>query len=245
MTNHSASQQQTPILAWLDAPCEIINHLHQKHASALGSSNRRSALALGITGPVGSGKSTLAARLAQLTPSVVLSTDDYLPDYETLDPSAYDNPSHADLDLLHNHIEQLALGKRIDKPIWSFQTHSRVGYERLSVHSHQSQVDSTPVAQVPCPLLIVEGIFALHETLGASLDCAIYVDAPPQDRWRRWKQMTLANERGWSIEQAHDFFQQYADPAFHARAPQYRQRACCIVTNPHRNHEGSSHSVDR
>jgi uridine kinase len=172
---------------------------------------------IGITGPVGSGKSTLAAGLA-VRGGLVVSTDNYLPDYERVPFQERDEPRHADLSLLATHVAELRLGREVEIPKWSFQSHRR----------ESSQVMG-PVS--PDNAVIVEGIHALHAPVRSHLDIAVYVDAAPEVRWRRWERLELSGERGWGVEHARDHFERVAEPAFARHAAAYRAAADVLVQN--------------
>lgn len=172
---------------------------------------------VGITGPVGSGKSYLAKLLSPC----VLSTDDYLPDYDRVAYEDRDDPRLADHPRLIEDLASLRDGRVTRVPSWSFQTHSRIGEREV-----------TP----PEPtggLIVVEGIHALHDTLLASVDIAVFVEAASDVRWQRWEYLEATGQRGWGVEVARQFFHGVAEPTFSRYEQTYRARAHLIVTNHH------------
>jgi len=173
----------------------------------------------GITGAPGAGKSSVARALAERHPgSVVISTDRYLPDYDGLPPEEYDRPERADLGLLRQNIADLRARRATDLPVWSFETHARVGFERTDPPGHDG-------------LLIIEGIHALAAPVRGLLGVLVFVDAPLETRARRVVARERAGERGWSPEDAEAFLRDIADPTFAAMAGEYRAAADVIVWN--------------
>lgn len=195
------------LASWDDAPARVAERV-----AARGISRP----IIGVSGPVGAGKSTLAARLAEALGGVVIATDDYLPDYHTLAERERDDPQHADLAALAAHLEDLRAGRAAEIPQWCFQTHRRNGSRSVG-----------PAACVLC-----EGIHALHETVRARLDIAVFVEAPATDRWSRWERLERSGARGWGVEKARGYFERVAEPTFARYAASYRALADVIVSNP-------------
>ena len=166
---------------------------------------------VGITGPVGSGKSHLASLL---TPCV-LSSDDYLPDYEHIPEEHRDLPELADYRSLGEDLAHLRRGVARDIPVWSFQTHRRESSRRVDPH----------------PLIVCEGIHALHDLVSPSVDLRIFVEAPATVRWSRWEHLERTGVRGWGVEKARNFFHAVADPTFDRYAARYRAMAHLVVVN--------------
>jgi uridine kinase len=127
-------------------------------------------LIVGIGGCSGSGKTTLARELTQQLTATLLPLDFYYRDLSHLSPEDraqqnFDHPDSIESDLLTHHIQTLAEGRPIARPIYDFANHTRV----------VDKIESIPPARV----LIVEGILALHyESLRQLYDFSIYVNAP-------------------------------------------------------------------
>lgn len=136
----------------------------------------RAVVIVGITGPVGAGKTTLARALS----SCILSTDHYLPDYERVAYEERDLPESADLPRLAADLEMLRANRAASIPRWSFHTHRREGYEVIE----------------PAPLVVCEGIHALHGLVRPHLDVKVFVEAKRDTRWARWEAIELAGQRG-------------------------------------------------
>lgn len=175
---------------------------------------------IAITGPPGAGKSTLAALLADRLGGLVVSTDDYLPDYDTLPVAERDLPEHADLPLLARQLDRLRAGESVEMPVWSFHEHRRTG-RRL--------------VEAPAGPIVCEGLFALHESITHAVDLAVYVDAGPDTRWARWEAIERRGERGMGVEAARRFFDEVADPTFARSARACRATADIVVHNDHEN----------
>lgn len=192
---------------WPEAAAVLRDHIDR---ISRGSADQRPVV-VGITGPVGSGKTTLARQIG----GVLLSTDHYLPEYHTLPEAERDEPRHAALDLLAEHLASLRQLAGVDRPEWCFQTHRRVGTYRIE----------------PGPLVVCEGIFALRREVRHLLDVAVYVDAPAEVRWSRWERIEASGERGWGVERAKRYFATVAEPTFARYAETYRASADVIVLN--------------
>jgi uridine kinase len=127
-------------------------------------------LILGIAGCSGSGKTTLARELTGQLAATLLPLDFYYNCLSHLPPDEralqnFDHPDSLEHSLLATHIEELAAGRSIRRPIYDFTTHTRVK-------------DRTEIIE-PARVLIVEGILALHyPELRGLYDFSIYVNAP-------------------------------------------------------------------
>lgn len=134
---------------------------------------------VGLAGQSGSGKSTLAKRLAARLGGHTLSMEIYSAEanHLPLEERAkrnYDEPEAIDVDLLESHIRKYAAGHAIEAPIYDFAQHLRVSNR----HEHISAK----------PLLIVEGILALHfPQLRPYFDLSFYLEAPEEVCFHRRK----------------------------------------------------------
>jgi uridine kinase len=134
---------------------------------------------VGLAGPSGSGKSTAARRVASRLNGHVISMEIYSADanrlpFEEREKLNYDAPSAIDVALLECHIRKYAAGHPIDAPIYDFAQHLRLPDRREHIP--------------PKPLLIVEGILALHfAELRPHYDLSIYLDAPEEICFHRRK----------------------------------------------------------
>ena len=187
---------------------DVVGNKTPIHATHCGVTER---VVIGITGPVGAGKSTLAAQLS----SCVIATDHYFPNYDVTPEHLRDVPEYSDLPRLASDLAALRRGEDVTIPVWSFVSHSREGYQRVQ----------------GAPIVVCEGIHALHEIPRAHLDISIYVDAPSTVRWSRWEALELSGVRQLGVEQARAFFHEFAEPIFGRFAGGYKSAARFVVVN--------------
>jgi uridine kinase len=146
---------------------------------------------VGLGGPSGSGKSTIAQRVASRLNGHVISMEVYSREMNHLPledraKQNYDAPSAIDVPLLESHIRAYAAGKPIEAPIYDFAQHLRVSGRREHIAAK--------------PLLIVEGILALHfPQLRPHFDLSIYLDAPEEVCFHRRKVRDIT-ERQRSVD---------------------------------------------
>lgn len=173
-----------------------------------------------VAGPVGSGKSTLARRLIDHAGGVLLSTDDYLPDYSSTKEHLRDEPESSHLDELAGHVEQMARGEPTHIPTWSFHEHRRIGSRMVQ----RGAIDR---------IIVIEGIHALHSTLARISSIGVFVDATRATRWARWEAIESSGQRGWGVEKARAYFDSVAEPTFEKYRSGYTAEADYVVMNNH------------
>jgi uridine kinase len=138
-----------------------------------------SVFVLGLAGASGSGKSTVAKRVGARLGGHVISMETYAVavNHLSFDERAkqdYDAPEATDVKLLENHISKYAAGHAIEAPIYDFGQHLRIRDRTTHVE--------------PKPLLIVEGILALHyPELRPHYSLSIYLEAPDDVCFHRRK----------------------------------------------------------
>ena len=122
---------------------------------------------IGIAGPSGAGKSYLSRHLGQELEATYLHLDSYYSDLPHMSivqraHQNFDSPDSLDAALLIEHVQQLASGESIEKPVYDFTTHSR--------KSEAERVD-------PRPFIIIEGLFTLYwEEIRKLSGTKVYVD---------------------------------------------------------------------
>jgi uridine kinase len=146
---------------------------------------------VGLGGPSGSGKSTVARGVASRLNGHAISMETYSADMKHLPLAVraklnYDAPEAIDVKLLESHIRDYVAGKSIEAPIYDFAQHLRVSDRREHIP--------------PKPVLIVEGILALHfAELRPCFDLRVYLDAPDDVCFHR-RRVRDITERQRSVE---------------------------------------------
>lgn len=152
-------------------------------------------LLIGIAGCSGSGKTTLARELAGQLNATLFPLDLYYRDLSQfpLDQRHqrnFDHPDSLESELFIQHLQQLAAGHPIDRPVYDFKTHSRIPGAFTTIS--------------PCRYIIVEGIFALHyPELPPLYTLSVYVDAPDEVCLTRRIQRDI-RERGRTEQSVRD-----------------------------------------
>ena len=156
-------------------------------------------LIIGIAGGTGSGKTTVARKIANALPDAsvaFLDMDGYyrdfahLPMYERRKIN-WDHPETFDLELFASHLERLARGEPVEKPVYDFATHIR--------SPRTERITSADV-------VVVDGILLFaDERVRALFDVKVFVDADPDIRLVRRIQRDMS-ERDRPLE---EILQQY------------------------------------
>lgn len=128
-------------------------------------------LLIGIAGGSGSGKSTVARKVAESLDGAsvaFIDMDAYYRNFTQLPMEErrrlnWDHPDAFDLELLAAHLDQLAAGEAIDKPVYDFVTHTR-----------SDRVQRIP----PADVVVIDGILLfVDEVVRRRLDVKVFVDA--------------------------------------------------------------------
>ena len=156
-------------------------------------------LIIGIAGGTGSGKTTVARKIAAALPSAsvaFLDMDGYYRNFAHLPMDDrrkinWDHPETFDLDLFASHLERLARGESVEKPVYDFATHVR--------SPRTERITSADV-------VVVDGILLFaDERIRALFDVKVFVDADPDIRLVRRIQRDMS-ERDRPLE---EILQQY------------------------------------
>jgi len=141
-----------------------------------------------IAGGTGSGKTTVAEMIAKASGKrniLLLSVDNYYKDRSHLtlkerEKINFDDPDAIEWSLLRKQFFELIKGNPIKMPIYSFKVHTRVGYKNI----------------IPKKIIILEGIFALHDSeINSIAKLKLFVDTDSDIRFIRRLKRDLA-ERG-------------------------------------------------
>lgn len=177
---------------------------------------------IAVGGGSGAGKSTLIRRIiGRFDPgsAVVISMDHYYHDLSHLDPGErderdFDHPDAIEHELLRVHLQQLAGGQAVDRPVYDFSSHTRQGTEVLE----------------PAPLILLDGIFALsYADLNSLMDLRLFVDAAEDLRLQR-RLNRDAGERGRDRESVLRQFRESVKPGHDRHVEPGRMVADLVIS---------------
>ncbi|KAF2083829.1 uridine-cytidine kinase-like protein-like 1 [Saccharata proteae CBS 121410] len=195
---------------------------------------------IGVAGSSGSGKTTLAlAIIASLDlPWVtIMSMDSF---YKPLTPEQsakafrnefdFDAPDAIDFDVLVEKLRDIKEGKKVDIPVYSFEKHQRIEETNTIYSPH---------------VLIVEGIFALHDQRVLDLlDLKIFADADA-DLCLSRRLVRDVMSRGRDIEGCIKQWFSFVKPNFHRYVGPQREVADIIIPRGVENKVAISMISDR
>ena len=175
---------------------------------------------VGIAGPSCAGKTALAEHLAQsLEHAVVFALDSYYRDQSDLEPSGragwnFDVPEALEDALFLNHLEALARGEAVDKPVYDFSTHCR-------------RPETTRLG--PGRVVLVEGLFALYWAAARDLmDLKVFIEAPEDVSLAR-RTARDVRERGRTPQSVQAQYAQTVRPMYERHALPTRRFADLIL----------------
>ena len=183
---------------------------------------------IGIAGGSGSGKTTVQRRIMErFGPRriALLDHDAYYRDLDHLAPEDrarfnFDHPDALETDLMVAHLDALLAGEAVEKPTYSFETHSRR--------------DETETIE-PRPVILIDGILVLAEAeLRERMDVKLYVDAPDDVRLMRRIERDL-HERGRSIDSILDQYRRTVRPMHLEFVEPSKRHADVIIPRGGRN----------
>ena len=160
---------------------------------------------IGIAGGTGSGKTIVVKNIAKALPPhcvAVVPIDSYYNDTTNMTPEErkainFDHPDAFDWKLLTEHIKKLKNGEAIEQPTYSYIESNR---QKETIHVE------------PKPVIIIEGIMALHsKKLRDIMDLKIFVDTDSDVRLIRNIRRDVV-ERGRTVEMVLDRYEKVLKP---------------------------------
>ena len=160
---------------------------------------------IGIAGGSGSGKTTVVKRIAKALPphcAAVIPLDSYYNDTTDLTAEErkdinFDHPDAFDWKLLTEQIKKLKNGEAIEQPTYSYIESNRL---KETVHVE------------PKPVIIIEGIMALHyKKLRDMMDLKIFVDTDSDVRLMRNIRRDVV-ERGRTVDMVLEHYETAVKP---------------------------------
>ena len=177
---------------------------------------------IGIAGGTGSGKTTVVRRISKALPphcAAVIPLDSYYNDTTELTPEErqainFDHPDAFDWKLLTEHIRMLKEGKAVEQPTYSYIESNR---QKETVHVE------------PKPVVIIEGIMALHyKKLRDMMDLKIFVDTDDDVRLIRNIRRDVV-ERGRTVDMVLDRYEKVLKPMHEQFIEPTKQYADLII----------------
>ena len=160
---------------------------------------------IGIAGGSGSGKTTVVKQIVKAPPphcAAVVPLDSYYNDTTGLTPEErkqinFDHPDAFDWKLLTEQIKKLKNGEAIEQPTYSYIESNRL---KETVHVE------------PKPVIIIEGIMALHyKKLRDMMDLKIFVDTDSDVRLMRNIRRDVV-ERGRTVDMVLEHYETAVKP---------------------------------
>ena len=160
---------------------------------------------IGIAGGTGSGKTTVVKRITKALPphcAAVIPLDSYYNDTTSMTTEErkainFDHPDAFDWKLLTEHIKMLKNGEAVEQPTYSYIESNR---QKETIHVE------------PKPVIIIEGIMALHyKRLRDMMDLKIYVETDDDVRLIRNIRRDVV-ERGRTVDMVLDRYEKVLKP---------------------------------
>jgi uridine kinase len=176
---------------------------------------------IGMAGGTGAGKTAIAEQVTETVGEEVtrFPLDNYYRDLSHLELEErkeinYDHPSAFEWELVREHLEQLLEGQTIEMPQYDFTIHNRT--------------DETVTVE-PTDVIVVEGIFALHDEEVVSMqDLRLYVETDADVRiLRRIRRDVI--DRGRDLEGVIDQYLSTVKPMHEQYVGPTRKRADIII----------------
>jgi uridine kinase len=187
----------------------------------------KQSMLVGIAGGTGSGKTTVTRRILDAFDRdiVCLDMDSYYRDLAHMNIEArrkvnFDHPDAFDTQLFVEHLDALRSGHSIEKPVYSFERHTRKE-ETITVES--------------APIILIEGILVLAEQpIRALMDAKIFVDADDDIRFIRRLQRDVST-RGRTLDSVVEQYLSTVRPMHHAFVEPSKRYADVVIPRGGKN----------
>lgn len=183
---------------------------------------------IAVAGGSASGKTTVVEEVISKLKKefvVVIMHDDYYKEHNHLSLEErkmvnYDHPDSIDNELFLKHVNKLLKGEEINKPIYDFNTYSRLEKtEKIT----------------PKKVIILEGILVLTDKRIRELaDIKLYVDLDSDMRFIRRMERDI-KERGRTVETVVDQYLKTVKPMHHQFVEPTKRYADVIIPNDHKH----------
>ena len=186
---------------------------------------------IGIAGGTGSGKTTVVSKIVEALPPdhvAVVPLDSYYNDTTEMTEEErkninFDHPDAFDWKLLEKQLNELRHGRAIEQPTYSYILSNRLP-ETIHVE--------------PKPVIIIEGIMALHsKKLRDIMDLKIFVDTDSDVRLIRNIRRDVV-ERGRTVEMVLDRYEKVLKPMHEQFIEPTKQFADLIIPSGGENKTG-------
>jgi uridine kinase len=226
-----------------DGFCELWRSISRAYTRLNIHSADKKILVVGVAGGSGSGKTTEVTNFLENKlhlKNVTISLDNYYRGKTWMEEQAkigneynWDEPQALDLELLMEHLSALKRGEKIVVPEYDFTVSER---KILSPEEEkQREIDPEKL-----DIIIVEGLFALNETLLGQIDFKTFVNASMETRLMRRMLRDIA-ERGRSPESVLSAFINTVE-AMHQKYIQPTIENADIILNNKYNPKVESHN---
>lgn len=180
---------------------------------------------VGITGGSGSGKTLFLKKLTEALGEnlCVISQDDYYHPItaQPLDSKGvenFDTPHSIDLSQFKIDIQKIMTGEVIHRKQYTF---------------NNPAVIPGIIEYKPAPIIIVEGIFLLHETdLCNMLDLSIFIEVKEHIKLKR-RIVRDQKERGYDVTDILYRYENHVSPTFEKYIQPYKDQVDLIIPNNH------------
>lgn len=193
---------------------------------------------VGITGGSGSGKTSFVRRLRERLGEAVtvFSQDDYYrPAAQVpLDPDGvhnFDLPESIDSATMAADVRCVMDGQTVERQEYGFETAYRDDRPTDSVAEATAAAPRATVRFAPAPVLVVEGLFVLHErALTEMMDLKVFVDVSDVAKMSR-RIRRDRTERGLPLDDVLFRYEAHVLPAYRTYIEPYRRAADVVVNN--------------